>query len=723
MPPTRPHLTQSSKVGLEKITERPTVGSILHSVKPLLCARCAFVEKNALTLFWKGCYLGDISKKIPTSLLVTFADFSDISISPVLPRTSALIAHAPRYMIRRPETARKKQRFRRCSSVHTAPTTSTQQGRTLQKKEQQMAKPNKIKGGEILSRMLAAEGVKHVFGIIDGTYFGFYSTLEENGIALISPRHETCAAHMAGAYARLTGGLGVCMASNGPGVANILPGVAVEQAEGHRVLLITSSRRTGISYPERGGTYQYFPQVDVTRPMTKWSCAVPSIDRVAELMRRALRISFTGRPGVVHLDVPEDIMNTTYDLDPTWFRSPSSYRVLEPLAPTTTQIHAACRMLMDAKQPLLHVGSGVIHAQAFAELQETARLLQATITTSWAARAALDERTEGLAHMHYVDAVAEARNKADIVLVLGSRLGETDWWGKAPYWAKPNEQKMIQVDIDPEILGNIRPIDLAIQADCKTFLQALNKELERLHPAIPSHRQQARQSILQNTQKRRQELDKMLQDHAIPMHPAHVPVACRDFFDDDAIIVIDGGNTSIWAHFFHQVRTPNALVGTPKMGMLGAGVSQAIGAQIAYPQRQVYCIIGDGAMGFHMQEIETAVRNHLPIIYLVLCDKQWGMVKINQQFALKPLKTLLMKSLSPEETINTDLHEIEFDQLARAMGAYGERVADPFGLREALERAQSSGRCSVIHVDVDPTKHMWAPNLKTFKDMHQEPAG
>ena len=123
----------------------------------------------------------------------------------------------------------------------------------------------KVPGGEIVARMLAAEGVDTMFGIIDGTYFGLYTSLPTVGIELYTPRHETSALHMAGTYARLTGRLGVAMASNGPGVANALPGVAVEQGEGNRVLLITSARRTGISYPERGGTFQYFDQVGVTR--------------------------------------------------------------------------------------------------------------------------------------------------------------------------------------------------------------------------------------------------------------------------------------------------------------------------------------------------------------------------------------------------------------------------------------------------------------------------
>src|SRR4030042_3802350 len=128
--------------------------------------------------------------------------------------------------------------------------------------------------------MLKEEGVDRIFGIIDGTYLQLLANCRELGMRLITPRHESIAAHMAGAYARLTGKLGVCIASNGPGVANVLPGVAVENAEGNRVLLITSSRRTGITYPDRGGAYQCFDQVRVTEAMSKWSVGVPSAGRL-----------------------------------------------------------------------------------------------------------------------------------------------------------------------------------------------------------------------------------------------------------------------------------------------------------------------------------------------------------------------------------------------------------------------------------------------------------
>jgi acetolactate synthase-1/2/3 large subunit len=578
-------------------------------------------------------------------------------------------------------------------------------------------------GGELIARMLQAEGVTKVFGIIDGTYFGFYSALHRLGIDIVTPRHETSAAHMAGAYARMTGQLGVCMASNGPGVANVLPGLVVEQAEGNRVLCVSSARRTGLSYPARPGAYQSFDQSGVVSVFAKWSRAAPSYDRVPELMRAALRACWEGRPGVVHLDVPENIMNGAFKGEPALW-APSEYRRASAPHPAPGDVERAAEMLTEAEAPMVHVGSGVVHAGAYTELARVVELLHAPVTTSWGARGALPETSELCVPMIHVKLNHEVRNDADVVLCVGSRLGETDWWGKAPYWRPPAGQKMIQVDVDGAALGAAKPAALAVLADAKVFLAQLAERLEARSGAMrlePRRARVAKYAVARRAE--RAELDKRLEDRAAPMNPAHVAHACQKAFGDDAVLVADGGNAAIWAMFYHQVRVPNTLLSTFKFGMLGAGVAQALGAAAARPDRPVCCIIGDGAMGFHPQEIETAIRNGLRVVYLVLCDRQWGMVKMNQQFMLRPLKTLIMKSLGPEETIKADLGEIAFDKLAEAMGAHGERVADPAELGPALERSLAAGRCAVIHVDVDPVKHMWAPGLLHFKKMHEEPAG
>lgn len=286
-----------------------------------------------------------------------------------------------------------------------------------------------MSGGEVVAKMLAKEGVDNIFGIIDGTYFGFYSNLQKNGIELISPRHETSAAHMAGAYARVTNRLGVCMASNGPGVANILPGLVVEEAEGNRVLCITSARRTGIMYPDRGGTYQCFDQTSTIKQFAKWSEAVPSFDRIPEMLRMALRKCYEGRPGVVHLDIPENIMNTKVSCELN-FWEPSQYRMLELPKASNYQIERTAELLKSATFPIIHAGSGVIHAGAKRELTEVAEKLQAMVTTSWAGRGAMSEDNPLMMPMVHIETNNNVRNDADVVLVLGSRLGETDWWGK-----------------------------------------------------------------------------------------------------------------------------------------------------------------------------------------------------------------------------------------------------------------------------------------------------
>ncbi len=558
-----------------------------------------------------------------------------------------------------------------------------------------------IKGGGIVSRILADAGIDTVFGIIDGSYFGLYSTLKPNGIRLVTPRHESNGVHMAGAYARMTGKLGVCIASNGPGVANVLSGVALEHMEGNRILLITSTRREGISYPDRGGTFQYFPQVEATRPITKWRCNVTSHNRIAETVQTALRQSRMGRPGVVHIDIPENIMSTDYDLNPTWFRPPSGYQTAHPMPAVPQQVETAAQMLAQAALPMIHAGDGVVHALAFQELQELATLLRAPITTSWGARSVVNERSEEAVPFIYRDVVTRIRKDADVALVLGTRLGETDGWGTPPHWAPASTQELIQVDLDPEILGSGRATDLAVQADVKEFLTALIDTLKKMkHMNHLDVRRKKIKTYQKACDTVRKKLDKQLVDKAAPLNPAQVPAICREIFDDDAILIIDGGRTTVWSHYFHQVRVPNTLLEAPEMGYVGSGAPHAIGAKAAFPERQVYAIMGDGAMCLNQREIETSIRTDLPVIFIVLNDNTFDPVKPD------PFSSLdLQKETSKAEKPDEHQWNTRFDLIAQAMGALGERVSDTAGLRTAIKRAIGSGKCSVIHVDVDPVKH------------------
>ncbi|RLB98179.1 MAG: thiamine pyrophosphate-binding protein, partial [Deltaproteobacteria bacterium] len=470
-------------------------------------------------------------------------------------------------------------------------------------------------GGQIIAKMLKAEGVEKFFGIVDGTYLQLCAHCVEEGIQMITPRHEAVAAHMAGAYARLSGKLGVCIASNGPGVANMLAGVAVENVEGNRVLLITSSRRTGITYPDRGGAYQCFDQVNVIRNMAKWSATCAYAERIPELLRAALRKCYQGRPGVVHLDVPENLINGPCPAAP--ILAPERYRRTMPIAPLAEQVEQAAERLIAARLPMIHAGSGVIHAGAFEGLRRVAEQLHAPVTTSWAGRGVLDERHPLAWPMVYIEANNALRNAADACLCLGSDLGETDWWGKAPYWAKTADQQFIQVDIDEERLARNRANDLAIVGDVGLFLEMLTAALDRRGAGVDLAARKARVAELAGLKdEERRKLDEMLSLPGDPMISCQVPRVCREMFADDAVVVFDGGNTAVWGNFYTELRCPNSQLGTHHMGHLGAGVGQALGAAAARPDKPVYCLIGDGAMGFNMQEVETAVRHGLKVIFL-----------------------------------------------------------------------------------------------------------
>lgn len=585
-----------------------------------------------------------------------------------------------------------------------------------------------LTGGQLVASMLAAEGVDEMFGIIDGTYFGLYSALDGAGIRLHSPRHEAAAMHMAGAYARLTGRLGVAMASNGPGVANVLPGVAVEQGEGNRILLITSARRVGIGHPDRGGTYQYFDQTAVTAPMTKWSGYVPSADRIPEMLRRALRTCFTGRPGVVHLDIPENILNQPTGLEADQVRAPETYRRTTPLQPDRVLVERAARMLVEAEQPMIHAGSGVFHAGAEAELARLAGLLAAPVTTSWAARGVLPESRVEAVPMTALGLVDQVRNAADVALVVGSRLGETDWWGKAPNWRRPGEQATIQVDVDDDMLGVNKPVEVALLADAREALRALADEVERLGVINLDARRGRLDAWAQDRAKDRAKLDKPLEKTGSPVHPALVPNTAQRVMPDDTVWVLDGGNTVVWSSFHLHSEVPRTVLSTFKFGMLGAGMGQALGAAVAAPDQRVCVLIGDGAFGMHPSEVETAVRENLPIVFVVLVDGQWGMVKMSQQIQAAPIATvarkmLLNTSLPEDQIVYADFAPCRYDLVAEAFGAHGERVTHSDDLQAALERARDCGGPAVVQVEVDNVEHMWAPGLQSFKKMHQEPKG
>jgi len=559
-------------------------------------------------------------------------------------------------------------------------------------------------GGELLLKCLKEEGARVMFGVLDGSFNPFLARLEKYDIRYICPRHEAAAAHMAEAWARMRGEPGVCVGGIGPGAANMVSGIATAYAEGSPVIAISGQRRRNIIYPDRGGAFQNVDLLGMYKPVTKWSAGVRQWRRLPELVRQAYRVATSGRPGPVYLEIPEDVMRGTGDPESVAVWPPSRYRAGKPGAGDGALIAQAAEMLASAERPLLHAGVGVSWAGAWEEFVALGDHLAATMTTTLGARGVVPED-----HPRYIfvlnrKSLEAARAEADVVLAVGTRFGELDGWGRAPVWGDPAMQQVIHVDVDPTSIGLNRPVDLGILGDARAVLATLLEAVKKLTPPRKEHAGSERYRDL--AREWEEQLSNSLQMGTGQVNPGQMVREVRNFFSRDAITVMDGGNTSLWCASFNPIYTPRSYLYTAKFGHLGTGLPYAIGAKLAAPERTVYLISGDGALGFNIQELETARRHDVRITVVVACDRGWGMERSSQMMG------------GVGGLVETEHYAgVRYDLVAQAFGCHGEKVDEIEQLRPALERAVASGKPALIQVMVDQNANLAPPGLMEFGSM------
>jgi acetolactate synthase-1/2/3 large subunit len=382
----------------------------------------------------------------------------------------------------------------------------------------------------------------------------------------------------------------------------------------------------------------------------------------------------------------------------------SGYHAGRPGAGDPALVVQAVELLARAERPLLHAGAGVSWSGAWGEFLALADHLSAAMTTSLSARGVVPEDHPRYFHALNREALEAARTEADVVLIVGGRLGELDGWGRAPSWADPSVQKTIHVDLDPASIGLNRPVDVGIVGDARAVLAQLLPAVKERTAPREEHEGFERYRAL--TQEWRDQLEMALQAGEGQINPGQMVRIVRDFFPRDAITVMDGGNTSLWSANYNPILAPRSYLYTAKFGHLGTGLPYAIGAKLAAPERPVYLISGDGAIGFNIQELETARRYEAAVTVVVSCDRGWGMERASQMFA--QLDGLVECDLYPET---------RYDQIAVAMGCHGELVDEIDELRPALERAAASGRPALIQVMVDPMNNLAPPGILVFTSM------
>jgi acetolactate synthase-1/2/3 large subunit len=560
----------------------------------------------------------------------------------------------------------------------------------------------RIDGGEVLTRALRAEGLEVVFSISDIASSPLLRSLEAAGIRHVGPRHESAAVHMADAWARTTGSMAVVVGAAGPGVANMVPGLMCAWMEGVPVLAIGTQRVRRSIHALRRGRFQFGPQVEVVAPVTKLAATVEEARRLPEFVREAYRQALGGRQGPVFLEVPADVLLEVVDEDEVAIEPPDRYR-FAPGMPDPGALDRAADLLASASFPLLLAGQGVHRGDAADELRALAEQVGALVMTTPGARGAFPEDHPSSVGMTFPWGTP-AHLESDVVLAVGTQLGEPLQYLSPPAWAGPPGQRLIHLDVDAGQIGVNRSTDVALVGDARAGLAALVERLRaRGEPRAPSP---AAADHAREVQAFRQAVaDEFAAVDGRPVHPGRLAVDVARWLPDDAVLCIDGGDTGLWAHLATLFRRPRSMLWTSHYGHLGTGLPYAIGAKLARPDRPVVLLSGDGAFGFNLQELETAAREDVPVVVVISCDFAWGMEAVHMR---KTAGT----------TVGVALSEARYDLAAAALGCHGELVEDPDELAPALDRAASARRPAVVQVLIDAEENEHPPGLDDFAAMY-----
>ncbi len=572
-----------------------------------------------------------------------------------------------------------------------------------------------VTGAELLVECLRAEGVRILFGLADIGFGPILKAAEAAGMKVVSGRHEAAQVHMADALARATTEPAATIGATGPGAANMLSGVLNAYAEGIPLLVIATQRNDRATRSVRRGRFQFTPQLHVFAQTTKFAGAIPDARRIPEYVREAFRHMYTGRPGPVYLEIGDDVVRESTDTRVAQIWGPSQSRPSPP-TPDTKTLGRVVDELTAASFPLIVAGQGVRWSGASRELLELVEISGAIATTTVGARGVVPEDHPQVVMMASPGGANAARH-ADLVVAIGTSVGEMMGYGRPPRWGEYGRQKWIQIDVDPLQIGVNRPVDIGIVSDARSALAALCEALrgrgrggEPVAPPPP-----ARECVDLCRSARRMLREGFGNGDAFPIHPARLAREVATAMGGDSIACLDGGCTAMWAHMFHTFSRSDSLLWTSHFGHLGTGLPYALGAKAAFPDRLVYLVTGDGSFGFNLQELETAARHGLAVVVVVACDYKWGMEVLGQRLELG-------------RTIGTDHLSVRYDDVARALGWEAELVSEPDEIAPALERARNAvtapnPRPYLLQVEVDPEANANPPGLMEFARMYAAQEG
>lgn len=554
-----------------------------------------------------------------------------------------------------------------------------------------------LTGAQILLESLRREGVEVVFGFPGGAVIDIYDQLPHYPLRHVLVRHEQGAIHAADGYARATGKVGVCLVTSGPGATNTVTGIATAYMDSVPVVIITGQVPTPLIGND---AFQEVDIVGITRSCTKHNYLVKDVRDLARVIKEAFYLASTGRPGPVLIDLPKDVQNQL-----TEYKYPKTIKMRSynpTYAPNPKQVAKVAEVLRKAKKPIIYAGGGVIASEASEDLAWLARALDIPVTATLMALGCFpadDPRWLGMLGMHGTYAANMAISHADLILAIGSRFDDRVT-GKISEFAK--NAKIVHIDIDPTSIQKNVAVHIPVVADCKSFLTALRGILEPALAAEPSAPHEAWTSKVMDW---KAEKPLSYAQDETTIKPQFVVETISKLTKGEAVITTEVGQNQMWAAQFYAFTKPRSFISSGGLGTMGFGFPAAIGAQMAFPDRLVIDVAGDGSIQMCIQELATAVCYGLPVKIVILNNGYLGMVRQWQELFYKKNYCATCLDVAPD-----------FVKLAEAYGAAGFRVTDPAKVESTLAEAFALPRPVIVDVVVDREENV-APMVPAGKSI------
>ncbi len=552
-----------------------------------------------------------------------------------------------------------------------------------------MASGENVNGGRILVQALQAQGVNRIYCVPGESYLPVLDALHDvPEIAVVSARHEGAAANMAEADGKLTGRPGICLVTRGPGATHAAIGVHTAFQDSTPMVLFIGQ------VASRARDREGFQEVDFRAmfgPLAKWVAEIDDAARIPEYVARAYRVAMSGRPGPVVLSLPEDMLSATLAAAPA---IPARIEGTGS-APTAADLRSLAAMIEAAARPLLIVGGTGWSDSGRAGLLRFAQKNALPLVASFRRQDLIDNRHDNYCgHLGLgVDAaLAERLKNADLVVAIGSRLGENTTNGYTLLTPPVPQQKLVHVHPDPNEPGRVYQPALAIACSLGEFGEAVAGLTIDGAAQRAEGLRQAREAYVK---------------FSTPPAPAagdYVDMSAvvgwlNEHLSDDAIVANGAGNYTVWVHRFFRYRKARTEL-APTSGAMGYGVPAAIAAKLRHPDREVVAFAGDGCFLMYPQELATAAQHGANLVVIIADNGSYGTIRMHQERRF------------PGRVVATDLVNPDFVAFARSCGAFAERVETTQAFPDAYRRAVAAGRPAVLELRVDPAQSTPTLRLK-----------